>query len=93
MAEDNEGAPDSLMVIRPPVAPSTATYSVLGGEVAAAAAYRRRATSANTIRAYESDWRRHCCTRPFPQCCQLLKSNPSQGCMTPTFETVPATFA
>ena len=56
MAEDNEGAPDSLMVVKPPGAPSTATYSVLGGEVAAAAAYRRRAKSPNTIRAYESDW-------------------------------------
>jgi hypothetical protein len=41
MAEDNEGAPESLLVVKPPGAPSTATFSVFGGEVAAAAASLR----------------------------------------------------
>ena len=39
-----------------PVAPELLS-PLLAGEVAAAASYRRRAKSANTTRAYESDWR------------------------------------
>ena len=39
-----------------PVAPEIRS-PLLAGEVAAAASYRRRAKSANTTRAYESDWR------------------------------------
>ena len=39
-------------------AASSATYPpVLAGEIAVAQSYRRRAKSANTIRAYDSDWR------------------------------------
>lgn len=56
MFEEIEDAAGAQVAVRPPAALSTAT-NILGGEVAEAAAYRRRAKSANTIRAYESDWR------------------------------------
>lgn len=57
-----EGAAGGGAVVRSslPIAPELAPEprsSLLAGEIAAAAAYRRRAKSANTTRAYASDWR------------------------------------
>lgn len=42
--------------LAPPIAPDPRS-SLLAGEIAAAASYRRRAKFANTTRAYASDWR------------------------------------
>ena len=57
-----EGAAGGGAVVRSslPIAPELAPQPrspLLAGEIAAAAAYRRRAKSANTTRAYASDWR------------------------------------
>ena len=56
---DGRGGEASL-ALRPaqtlPVAPEDRS-PLLAGEIAAAQSYRRRAKSANTLRAYESDWR------------------------------------
>ena len=51
---------EAALTLRPaqtlPVAPEDRS-PLLAGEIAAAQSYRRRAKSANTLRAYESDWR------------------------------------
>ena len=49
----------SSLPVAPQLAPELAPEprsSLLAGEIAAAASYRRRAKAANTIRAYSSDW-------------------------------------
>ena len=55
----DEGGESVLVRVSPQVLPIVQEQlsSLLAGEVAAAASYRRRAKSANTTRAYASDWR------------------------------------
>ena len=55
----DEGGESSLARVSPPTVPIAPELRspLLAGEVAAAASYRRRAKSANTTRAYASDWR------------------------------------
>jgi len=55
--EDTAGVEARVAVSPLAAAPSTVISELLGGEIAAARVYRRRAKSDNTIRAYESDWR------------------------------------
>ena len=55
----DEGGESSLARVSSPTVPIAPELRspLLAGEVAAAASYRRRAKSANTTRAYASDWR------------------------------------
>ena len=55
----DEGGESVLARVSPPTVPIAPEFlsPLLAGEVAAAASYRRRAKSANTTRAYTSDWR------------------------------------
>ena len=55
----DEAGEGVLARVSPPALPISAEIRspLLAGEIAAAASYRRRAKAANTIRAYESDWR------------------------------------
>ena len=57
--EANEDAADAVRegVNLPAAAPSATLSPLLAGEIAAARSYRRQAKSANTVRAYASDWR------------------------------------
>ena len=63
---------------------------LLAGEVAAAASYRRRAKSANTTRAYESDWRQFeawCDERglePLPACAEAVATSAAPNCSRTT---------